>query len=222
VGKARLSLTTLVVDRRGPAMTKKKEKQKANLKMRRAVENVFNADHYPPGELPIVDDKMLREIAKNPVAHENAVQILLQRHDQATYKIRYFSVHREDIEDADARIASASGTLQIVNILPRLKTYVSYKAAQSEKAKLPRGKLGDKGETMRDILAALASEKDELGDDVPPKELWTMLYSELEARGAEPDQDDRAVAYDDSKGGRRTLKRSSFDTTIYRLRKGKS
>lgn len=57
--------------------------------------------------------------------------------------------------------------------------------AQSERAKKPRGKVSDDGETINQIICRLAlSNKEALA-----KELWPKLFSELEDLGLNPEEE---------------------------------
>lgn len=61
------------------------------------------------------------------------------------------------------------------------------------------------------IVANLAQEKDELGDPLPPSDVWPLLYSALDLQGKHPEQTDEVCVYD---GGQIT-----YDTFARQLRR---
>ena len=65
---------------------------------------------------------------------------------------------------------------------------INNRRAQSEKAKNPRGKVGDEdgSDAFEILLSTLAKQKDALGKYTPASDLWGELYSKLEDAGAAP------------------------------------
>lgn len=112
----------------------------------------------------------------------------------------------------DKRIASSAGASEFLELMCELAadalttsnakqaikplTVAQRSIDQSKIAKVPRGKLTDTGDNLGDVIARLASRKDETAP-----ELWPQLYAELDALGLDPketeDRDDqRKSLYD--------------------------
>jgi hypothetical protein len=93
---------------------------------------------------------------------------------------------------------------------------VEYGQQQSDRAKLPRS--GEIGE----IVGWLAGQRDELGDPAPARDLWPLLYSQLEQRGFDPEEvGDDSYEYD-AKAGRKTYNFRAFQVDLSRARKKKT
>jgi len=106
--------------------------------------------------------------------------------------------------------------------LPRIIQSFDYSKHQSKIAKNPRKrvKVAGEGFSVSGKIKELAKRKDQVGDWIPPKELWPDLYSWLEEKQLNPEELDDAYSYDkDDDYNRVAIKFSSFRTIIYKARK---
>jgi hypothetical protein len=99
------------------------------------------------------------------------------------------------------------------------------RVGQSKKAKLLRGKVGDDGETITEIIGELASARDYRSETA--KELWPQLWSALDSRGLDPEETDdkgdwkRSVIKYNFKDGRKTITGGQFANVVSDFRIGK-
>ncbi len=87
-----------------------------------------------------------------------------------------------------------------------LKPFLGLMEAQSKRAQKPRGKVGDEGQTLNQVIAALALKYPEL----TAKELWCHFFAKLDELGLSPEEipygpgsTKSAYAYDTSRGMKR-------------------
>lgn len=112
------------------------------------------------------------------------------------------------------------------NLLKELEPYLvkgkAYGEQQAKKAKKPRKrvKIGGEGFSVTEKIQQLAKRKDELGDWIPPNDLWPDLFSWLEEKELSPEDQGEAYSYEmDDNYNRAVIKLSSFRTIIYTTRK---
>ncbi|WP_291990638.1 hypothetical protein [Candidatus Accumulibacter sp. ACC007] len=89
-------------------------------------------------------------------------------------------------------------------------------------AKKPRGSIKFDGESfsINSIIKKLACRLDELGDFLPPSQLWGELISELDGRRLEPDERNDCITYHkNDEGDRARLTRASFGSMLSKARK---
>lgn len=114
------------------------------------------------------------------------------------------------------------------DVMPKANMGARHSKEQSEKAKRPRGKITDRGETISDIIDRLACAKDELGDHIPAPSLWEPLFAALQDAGAEPVEkrnngEPRKSSYSYTPDAEKTksISRGRFETRIAECRKKK-
>jgi hypothetical protein len=90
---------------------------------------------------------------------------------------------------------------------------MEYSQQQSDRAKLPRS--GEIGE----IVGWLAGQRDELGDPAPARDLWPLLYSQMEQMALDPAEVGRDSYGYQAKAGRKTYTFSAFEVALSRARK---
>lgn len=99
--------------------------------------------------------------------------------------------------------------------------------ANSQKAKLHRGKVGDidSGDAFAEIIDQLANELDGIGDYTPAPGLWEPLFNKLENAGAEPKlvrspcAPRKARYYFTANGKSRHITKGRFETLIAQHRR---
>lgn len=62
---------------------------------------------------------------------------------------------------------------------------LTFRAAQKQRAQLPRGRITDDGKTLNDIIADVASKAER---ELSAKQIWPRLYAKLEELGLEPQE----------------------------------
>lgn len=84
--------------------------------------------------------------------------------------------------------------------------FLALAEAQSERARKPRGKVGDEGQTLNQMIGALALNSPEL----TAKELWPRCFAQLDELGLSPKEipygsgsRKSAYLYDTSRGSKR-------------------
>lgn len=109
----------------------------------------------------------------------------------------------------------------------RMYRYVGeYRKDQSVRARLPRGKINDKGETIKGIVESLAASR--AHEEESAKELWPKFYSELDERNLDPVEsphsaDLNKAAYEyDFDGSRKRITFGRFATIVSNCRTKKS
>jgi hypothetical protein len=87
-----------------------------------------------------------------------------------------------------------------------LKPFLGLTEAQSKRAQKPRGKVGDEGQTLNQVIGALALHYPEL----TAKELWSPFFAKLDELGCSPEEipygpgtTKSAYAYQASRGTKR-------------------
>lgn len=97
---------------------------------------------------------------------------------------------------------------------------------QHDAASQPRGKVTDDGETISDLIARLAHERDALGGYAPASSLWEPLFAALQDAGADPKEtrnngEPRKTfySYTTAKGTNKEIKRGTFENKISAYRK---
>lgn len=69
----------------------------------------------------------------------------------------------------------------------------NYSRDQSTKARKPRGRVSEDGETLADIIRELALSREHMEDSA--KELWPHFFHALEMRGLQPKDEDNQYRY---------------------------
>lgn len=96
--------------------------------------------------------------------------------------------------------------------------------SQSRKARRPRGKVSDDGETIRDVIRRIASREPDEG----AKALWPRFLGELDRRQLDPveeghptDEKKSAVKYDNVDGERKSMTFGRFEKVVSAYNTGK-
>jgi len=94
-----------------------------------------------------------------------------------------------------------------------------YSKHQSSNAQKSRVKVGDDGDTIKDIIGKLALSR--VHEDKSAKELWSHFYSALDERDMDPKEENNQITYD-FKNNRRPITFRRFANVCADYRKKKS
>jgi hypothetical protein len=101
--------------------------------------------------------------------------------------------------------------------------YFGHSAKQWALAKKARGKGDHEQVAVSDLIAALGKRRDEDGEPVPPRELWSALYAEIEAEFSKCEElidDKRQPVYRYSfRGKTRTISYNHFRSVLSETRR---
>lgn len=118
-------------------------------------------------------------------------------------------------DDQHSRRESAQRIRYLQSIVARKARSLAYSNSQADKGRA--GAAARWQDPTRDVVAGiikrLAAGKDELGDYLPPRELWGALYSGLDASGLEPEEDGDTYQY---AGG--SINYQAFRVQVNRIR----
>ena len=87
---------------------------------------------------------------------------------------------------------------------------INHSKAQSDKAKRPRGKIGDNGLTINEIVKDLVR----LHENETASEMWPHLYAKLDELDAEPEEINKTIKYCNSNGDPKTITFKTFCNMI--------
>lgn len=129
-------------------------------------------------------------------------------------------VEQEIAAEVYADYMRANGIIRIgLDVAAPMADALSKK--NTDAASQPRGKVTDDGETISDLIARLAHERDALGDYVSASSLWEPLFSALQDAGADPKEkrnngEPRKTfySYTTAKGTSKEIKRGTFENKI--------
>ena len=202
-------------------MNRNVEKKRSRQKKERTS---VNLDHYPANDLPSVAEDELRSIISNPQPTPNEVNILEENIERQERKIQW-AIGRSD---QDARITSATASPVRAGSIRKLFELATVgaeqKISQSNRAKNPRIKVTEDGETMGSIIDRIARAR----PDESAKELWPCLYGELDKLGLAPkevnhssDLNKSFYAYDDTKNNTHRITFGHFKNKLSKVHTGK-
>lgn len=167
-------------------------------------------------------DKLLDGMSAHDAAESTDTHQCLNARNQACLGL--FALHNGDLMgalDAAHMAQMIMRTSESIMALPYVERAIAYSDAQSEKGKAGAAARWSGREGISEIICSLAMDRDALGDDVPPSELWPELYAALDLKGLNPREtgdplENAVIQYD---GG--TIKYGAFKRQIGRARSGK-
>lgn len=176
------------------------------------------AESWPEGDTNVID-KMATAIESSISPDtDNEFAIKARKHAQLA---REFGISEKGV----IHIVEAQCAFKDYMLLPDSITGEEHREAQREKARKPRGKITDDGETIGNIINRLAHERDELGGHVPAPDLWEPLFAALQEAGADPKETRNNgkprktfYSYTTANGINKPIRRGTFETRISKCR----
>lgn len=183
-----------------------------------------NPDHYPLGDLPLMDEVAFLCIVDDPRPTQDQVDALRENLERQDRKIKWL----RDRPDRDAREASAMGAVRVASICQLgalAKDGAKAKINQRERAKKPRRRVSDDGKTISGVIGRMALSREH--EEESANELWPRFYGELDHLKLNPsevnyptDPKKSAYEYDDAKGERRSISFGQFANVVSDYRTG--
>ena len=221
-------------------------------KIYRACKSIYRTDGFLVQEVKTFDntvawtnddcDLMLDLImAASPESRNTRMQMQISNLENITPLIQYYIDQIQEIyssindfkcitkEESLAMTCADNYWKQIVylyKILPKFSIGIEYCDSQKRKAKKPRGKISEGGQTVSGIISHLAQSVEYTDDGAP--ELWNRFYGLLDDERLDPkesvsccDSKKSYIEYDGADGRRKQITFGRFSNAVSENRKDK-